>query len=139
LARLPHQNAVNPGVTETGQTEAVIAICINRTPVDHLQGRAAQAVVHPQNHLAQRAARPVAQVHPRAARQKAVHQKRARLPRRKAVRIPMMTGMKQFTKTMITIGTDTSRIAIMQMAWMMRWMSWIGKSFRTLKVYNDRL
>jgi hypothetical protein len=39
----------------------------------------------------------------------------------------MMTAMKQSTRTMITIGTDTSRTAIMQTAWMTRWMSWIGK------------
>jgi hypothetical protein len=28
---------------------------------------------------------------------------------------------------MIMIGTDTRATATMQAAWMMRWMSWIGK------------
>jgi hypothetical protein len=39
----------------------------------------------------------------------------------------MMTAMQQSTRTMITIGTDTRLTTTMQMAWMMRWMSWIGE------------
>jgi hypothetical protein len=51
----------------------------------------------------------------------------------------MMTAMKQSTMTTITIGTDTRPTVTMQTAWMMRWKSWIGESFDTLKTYNDRL
>jgi hypothetical protein len=39
----------------------------------------------------------------------------------------MMMGMKQSMRMMIMIGTDIKQTTTMQMAWMTRWMSWIGR------------
>jgi hypothetical protein len=63
-----------------------------------------------------------AQVRPQIVPQKRVH-----LHLRRAVRVLMMTGMKQSTRMTIMIGTDIKKTEAMQMAWMMRWMSWIGR------------
>jgi hypothetical protein len=116
-------------VTENGQMAAIIVICINRIPVVLLR-RAERAVVHLRNqvvlHRRNRPERPAVlpavQVRLPAARQKRV------LPRRKAVQVPMMMDMRQSTRMMIMIGTDIGRTATMQVAWMMQWKIWIGKS-----------
>jgi hypothetical protein len=113
-------------VTENRHRGVNTVIGTNIVPEAHLEGAVAR-----QNQV-RAVPVPGAQEIPEILRPDPVRRAREVVPRETARKnqaaAPMTMAMNPFMTTMIMMKIVITATAIMQMAWTMRWMSWIGRS-----------